>query len=225
MTVPHGAHPSPKGYLALLLHAHLPFVRHPETDYMMEENWLFEAITETYLPLLSLLGNGFDDNIPIRFTVSITPTLCSMLADDLLKERYRRHLSNLIELSEKEIDRTASNKSYHRTARMYWEKFYDCRHLFETTYQGNLLDGFRRFQDNGMLEIITCGATHGYLPAMQLNPNAVYAQIAVAVQSHHSFFNRPPPGIWLPECGYYPGLERLLEKAGIRYFFTETHGL
>ncbi|MBN1578737.1 MAG: DUF1957 domain-containing protein [Chitinispirillaceae bacterium] len=225
MTLPPVAHSSPKGYLALLLHAHLPFVRHPEADYMMEENWLFEAITETYLPLLSLLGNGFDDGIPIRFTISLTPTLCSMLADDLLKERYHRHLSKLIELAEKEVDRTSSKKTFHRTARMYREKFSGCRYLFETVYEGNLLNGFRHFQDIGMLEIITSGATHGYLPTMQLNPNAVYAQIAVAVQSHYSFFNRNPVGIWLPECGYYPGLEKLLEKTGIRYFFTETHGL
>ena len=40
----------PKGYLALVLHAHLPFVRHPEENYFLEENWLFEAITETYIP-------------------------------------------------------------------------------------------------------------------------------------------------------------------------------
>ena len=40
-----------KGYLALVLHAHLPFVRHPEYPEFLEEDWLFEAITETYIPL------------------------------------------------------------------------------------------------------------------------------------------------------------------------------
>jgi 1,4-alpha-glucan branching enzyme len=213
------------GYLALMLHAHLPFVRHPETSYMMEENWLFEAITETYLPLLSILDQCHYDGIPLRLTISLTPTLCSMLNDDLLKERYLNYLDRLTELAEKEVDRTKSRKAYHSTAVMYRDKFSACRYLFEKKCRGNILEGFRQFQNYGLLEIITCGATHGFLPTMQHNPNAVYAQIAVAVTSHETFFGTCPKGIWLPECGYYPGLEVLLEKTGIRYFFTETHGV
>ena len=192
---PPDAAPHPKGYLALLLHAHLPFVRHPETSYMMEENWLFEAITETYLPLISFLDNCYDDGVPVRLTVSLTPTLCSMLDDDLLKERYYRHLTRLMELVEKEVDRTASKKAFHFTARMYREKFSGYRYLFDTRLQGNILGGFKHLQDIGMLEIITCGATHGYLPTMQVNPNAVFAQLAVAVQSYRSFFKRDPTGV------------------------------
>ena len=213
------------GYLALMLHAHLPFVRHPETSYMMEENWLFEAITETYLPLLSILDQCLYDEIPLRLTISLTPTVCSMLSDDLLKERYLNYLGRLEELAEKEVDRTRIKKTYYGTACMYRDKFAVCRYLFEKKCNGNILEGFKAFQKSGLLEIITCGATHGFLPTMQHNPNAVYAQIAVATASHQKFFGSTPEGIWLPECGYYPGLEILLEKAGISYFFTETHGV
>jgi 1,4-alpha-glucan branching enzyme len=46
------------GYVALVLHAHLPFVRHPESDYVLEEEWLYEAITETYIPLLRVLKDS-----------------------------------------------------------------------------------------------------------------------------------------------------------------------
>ena len=42
-------------HLALVLHAHLPFVRHPEHDEFLEEDWLFEAITETYIPLIGMM--------------------------------------------------------------------------------------------------------------------------------------------------------------------------
>ena len=55
--------PAHKGFLALILHAHLPFVRHPEHNRFMEENWLFEAITETYIPLLTVLDRLADDRI------------------------------------------------------------------------------------------------------------------------------------------------------------------
>ena len=35
----------PKGFLLLILHAHLPYVRHPEYDLFLEERWFFEAVT------------------------------------------------------------------------------------------------------------------------------------------------------------------------------------
>jgi len=216
---------SPSGYLCLVLHAHLPFVRHPESAYMMEENWLYEAITETYLPLLSMLRNLNDDHIPVRITISLTPTLCAMLSDDLLKERYTRHLDRLIELSQKEVVRTAASKEYNTTAIYYLEHFTALRYLFHSVLDGDIVGAFKALQDNGTIEIITCGATHGYLPTMQYNPSAVRAQLAVAVQSYESHFGRMPLGIWLPECGYYPGLAPLLHQNGIRYFFTETHGV
>ncbi|NLL13895.1 MAG: DUF1957 domain-containing protein, partial [Fibrobacter sp.] len=162
---------NPKGYLCLVLHAHLPFVRHPECDYMMEENWLYEALTETYLPLLSLFDNLIDDGVPFRLTMSLTPPLCSMLSDSLLQERYLRHINKLIELAEKEIERTANQPEFHSTAQFYLGRFLMCRNLFENVYGGDVLRGFKKFQDSGHLEIITCGATHGFLPNMQLNPN------------------------------------------------------
>jgi 1,4-alpha-glucan branching enzyme len=78
-------------YFALILHAHLPFVRHPEHERFLEETWLFEAITETYLPLLRLLEGWWRDGLAPRLTLTPTPTLCSMLQDPLLQDRYQRH--------------------------------------------------------------------------------------------------------------------------------------
>lgn len=216
---------NPKGYLCLVLHAHLPFVRHPECDYMMEENWLYEALTETYLPLLSIFDNLVDDGIPFRLTMSLTPPLCSMLSDALLQERYLRYINKLIELAEKEVDRTKNQPEFNRTAQFYLGRFHLCRNLFENVYKGDVVKGFKKFQDSGHIEIITCGATHGFLPNMQLNPNAVRGQIITAVNSYRKFLDKNPSGIWLPECGFYPGLENILAEANLRYFFTETHGL
>jgi 1,4-alpha-glucan branching enzyme len=56
----------------LVLHAHLPFVRHPEDATVMEERWLYEAITGTYLPLLQMFEGLASDHIPIRCTVSLS---------------------------------------------------------------------------------------------------------------------------------------------------------
>src|SRR6185436_16673797 len=95
-----------QGYLSLVLHAHLPFVRHPEHEKFLEENWLFEAITETYVPLLQMLERWQREGVASPLTLTLTPTLCSMLQDPLLQQRYVRHLEQLIDLAEKEIHRT-----------------------------------------------------------------------------------------------------------------------
>ncbi len=215
----------PQGYVCMVLHAHLPYVRHQECEYFLEENWLFEAITETYIPLLCVFENLVADRVPFKMTMSITPPLVSMLTDAMLQERYVRHIDRLIELAEKECVRTKNQPEFNRSARMYLDKFNTCRTVFVDVNKCDIVKSFTRLQDLGVLEIITCGATHGFLPNMQYCPNAVRAQVEVAVESYRETFGRNPVGMWLPECGYYNGLERFLEDAGILYFFTDAHGI
>jgi 1,4-alpha-glucan branching enzyme len=213
-----------KGYLTLVLHSHLPFVRHPEHDQFLEEDWLYEAITETYIPLINVFDGLVNDGVDFRITMSLTPTLIAMLTDPLLQHRYVRHIGKLIELAEKEIDRTKDQPEFNPIARMYLEMFRNARSVFEEKYGRNLVSAFKKFQDLGKIEIVTCGSTHGFLPLM-LNRKAVRAQIMIAVEHHKKHLGRAPKGIWLPECGYYEGLDEILKEAGIRYFFTDSHGI
>src|SRR5687768_6062879 len=120
----------PTGYFALVLHAHLPFVRHPEDPTVMEEAWLYEAITGTYLPLLQQFEGLVSDGVPFRATLSLSPPLITMLTDDLLKERYAEHLDDLIRLAEKEMDRTKHEPHYRRLAEMYLNRFQQLRHTY-----------------------------------------------------------------------------------------------
>ncbi len=213
-----------KGYLALVLHCHLPYVRHPEYDRFLEEDWLYEAITETYIPLINVFEGLVNDNVDFRLTMSLTPTLISMLTDTLLQQRYLQHINRLIELAEKEIIRTRNEPEFNSLAHMYVVLFRNARYVFEEKYGKNLVNAFRMFQDLGKIEIVTCGATHGFLPLMK-SEKAVWAQIKVAVDLHTKHLGRPPVGIWLPECGYYEGLDVILGEAGLRYFFTDSHGV
>src|SRR5437763_17112361 len=96
----------PTGYFSLVLHAHLPFVRHPEYPEFLEEDWLYEAITEVYLPLIFIFQSMHEAGANPRLAMNVSPPLCEMLADPLLQERYTRHLENLIELANKELART-----------------------------------------------------------------------------------------------------------------------
>jgi len=212
------------GYLALVLHAHLPFVRHPESDYVLEEEWLYEAIIETYVPLITMFEGLKRDGIDFKITMSMTPPLVSMLRDSLLQERFDEHLAKLEELTELEVERNVHNGHVRYLAEHYAQEFNHVRNVWES-YSGDLVTAFKQFQDSNNLEIITCGATHGYLPLMKMYPEAVWAQLQVAVEHYEENFGRAPNGIWLPECADYEGLERMVADAGLRYFLTDGHGI
>ncbi|MEO0351061.1 MAG: glycoside hydrolase family 57 protein [Cyanobacteria bacterium P01_A01_bin.15] len=212
------------GYLALVLHAHLPFVRHPESDFVLEEEWLFEAITETYIPLLTMFDGLKRDGIDFKMTMSMTPPLVAMLKDPLLQERYDEHLATLEELTEQEIERNEHSGHLKYLAEYYANEFNHTRQVWEDL-KGDLISGFKQYVDSNNLDIITCGATHGYLPLMKMYPEAVWAQLKVAVESHEENFGRAPTGIWLPECAYYERLERMVADVGLRYFLTDGHGI
>ncbi len=215
---------TPKGYLSIVLHAHLPFIRHPEYPDFLEEDWFYEAITETYVPLLDMMERLANDNVHYRISMSLTPPLCNMLTDDLLLSRYHKKLNKLIELTEKELHRTKSLPPlFHETALMYLGKFRKAREIFESCH-GRLLTRFKALQDNGYLEILTCGATHGYLPLM-IHEESRRAQIRLAVQDYQHHFGRLPKGIWLPECAYAPGIDKILRDNGIVFSFLDSHGV
>lgn len=215
----------PTGYFSLILHAHLPFVRHPEYPEFLEEDWLYEAITEVYLPLIFIFQNLHEAGAKPRLAMNISPPLCEMLADPLLQDRYTRHLENLLELADKEVARTGREAfEFHDVARMYAENLRASLDLWNERYKRNLVGAFRELQDEGAIEIITCGATHGFLPLIS-TPQARRAQIEVAVANYKKHFGRQPRGIWLPECAYEPGIESLLQAAGIEYFIADTHAI
>jgi len=213
------------GYLAIVLHAHLPFVRHPEYDEFLEEDWLYEAITETYIPLLEVFTGLKRDGVDFRITMSLTPPLCEMLSDDLLRSRYLRRIDRLIALSEREVERTRrSDNDFHEAACMYRDKFAKTKKLFLEEAGGDLLSVFRALQEAGNLEVITCPATHAFLPNLA-TPQGVRAQVSIAVENYRKHFGREPRGMWLAECAYFEGLEEYLAEAGIKYFFTDSHGI
>ncbi|MCS6960757.1 MAG: DUF1957 domain-containing protein [Pseudanabaenaceae cyanobacterium SKYGB_i_bin29] len=212
------------GYLALVLHAHLPYVRHPESEYVLEEEWLFEAVIETYVPLIRMMESFQRDGMDFRLTMTLTPPLVAMLRDELLQKRFDVHLARLEELIAKEIARYDHNPHLRYLAEFYQQQFAQVRETWEQ-YNGDLISAFKQFADSNNLDIITCGATHAYFPLMQMYPEAVWAQIKVGVDYHKEIFGREPKGIWIPECGYYNGLERMLADAGLRYFLIDGHGI
>jgi 1,4-alpha-glucan branching enzyme len=237
------------GSLALILHAHLPFVRHPEHEHFLEEDWFFEAITECYIPLVRMMQRLVDEHVPFKLAISLTPPLCAMLQDKLLCERYVRHLDSLIDLATRERKRNRNHPRLRGLADFYFKIFRETRRFFVDECKCDLLLTFRELRESGGLEIVASAATHGLLPLLQQSviaeggdlgvpalasstpprstpaATAARAQILIGRDVYVDLFGLEPRGFWLPECAYEPGLESILQEANIRWFVLDTHGL
>ncbi|MFM7100079.1 MAG: DUF1957 domain-containing protein, partial [Verrucomicrobiota bacterium] len=216
--------PEPEGWLALVLHAHLPFVRHPEHPRFHEESWLFEALAECYLPLLDRLAQWTRAGLEWRLTLTLSPTLAAMLSDDLLRRRFERYLGELAELAAREEDRQVLQPERRRLAAGQVARLAGRRRQWEEL-GGDVIGALRGHRDAGRLEVLTCAATHALLPLWLDFPAVVRGQLRTAVRDYRRRLGSAPRGIWLPECAYAPGLDRWLAEAGLGWWVLETHGL
>ncbi len=214
-----------KGYMSFVLHAHLPFIKHPEYDEFLEEDWYFEAAVETYLPLLGMMEHLRQDNVPFALNLVITPSLAAMMEDPHHKARLLRYLDKSLSLAEAEVRRNRDDPAFGPVSRFYLQRLGVLRDRYANRYHQDLIGAFRQAQDQGGLEIMTCAATHGFLPLLRQHPQSVYAQIDVGVREYERHFGRPPRGIWLPESAYFEGVENVLADHDIRYFIVDTHAL
>lgn len=199
-------------------------MRHAELDECLEERWLFEAITECYLPLLSVCERLIADNIAPRITFSLSPTLLEMLGDELLRDRYQAHLENTLTLCDKECDRTRKDPVFAPLAEYYRTKLTELHHRYTAVYQRDLCAAFVRLKTHGVELISTC-ATHAFLPLLADFPEAVKRQITLGIKAFEAHTASKPAGFWLPECAYYEGLDELLAEKKLPYTILDTHGI
>ena len=213
-----------RGYLSLVLHAHLPFVRHPENSFHLEELWLFEALAECYLPLLGVLDRLEQDDVPGRITVSFSAPLIAMLDDELLRDRFTQHLERTLVLCERERERTAGQPAFEALAQMYQARYQALLERYTKTYRRDVLGRFAHHHANKRCELITAVGSHAILPLMQ-SERSQRAHILAARGEFVERFGFPPRGVWLPECAFAPGVDDLLAGAGIQYTIVDTHAL
>ncbi|MFX0207676.1 MAG: 1,4-alpha-glucan branching protein domain-containing protein [Candidatus Hodarchaeota archaeon] len=227
-------------YFTFVLHSHLPWVIAHGT-WPHGQSWLNEAAAETYIPLLEVLTRLKQDGIKPRLTLGLTPVLCEQLSNVGFKEELTSYLEGRIAaaIADKENFLSQGQENLTNLAVM-WEKWYtEIKEAYEEKYNKNIIKAFQQLQTTGDIEIITCAATHGYLPLLGTE-EAVGAQIRTGVESYKHHFGQQPKGIWLPECAYRPeykwsrpagdqdreferkGIEYFLEENGIRYFIVDT---
>src|SRR5690554_5484150 len=154
----------PQAHLSIVLHTHLPYVRHPEHDYHLEEMWFYEAMHETYLPILQMFRRLDDQNIPGKLTMSVSAPLFSMMSDALLTERFVAHLDRLIELSVREIARSKDDAAFSKLANYYHDRFTSMKRFYVDELGRDVVGELARQHRAGRIELMTCVGTHPILP-------------------------------------------------------------
>jgi 1,4-alpha-glucan branching enzyme len=206
------------GRLVFVMHAHLPYVL-GQGEWPHGEAWLYEAAVDTYLPLLLALEGLAADEVRPALTLEFSPVLGEQLDDERFRAGCRRHLDALVAAADRnrddpdpEVAALATGTSHH---------YQRLRDEFERR-DGRLLDGFRQLDETGAIELFTCARSHGFLPLLGSAPR-VERQVSDGVAWFTQRFGRAPAGIWMPECAYRPGLEEVLEAAGLRWTIVDAH--
>lgn len=240
------------GAFSFVLHTHLPYAR-LAGRWPHGEEWIHEAISETYIPLLLELYKLKEEGLNFCLTLGITPILAEQLADETILVNFNAYLDDKILAAKRDMYLFApanvthfeslddaikdwkfprrddlQNPHLHYLAEWYKTYYETVKRAFNDQFQKNIIGAFKYLQDEGYLEIITSAATHAYLPLLSRD-SSLKAQIELGVQSYERHFGRKPRGIWLPECAYRPategrvGLETILKQFGLKVFFSETH--
>ena len=219
------------GYFTFVLHTHIPYVR-KHGKWPFGEEWLYEAMSESYLPLL-MEFERLRDSVSFQLVVNITPVLMEQLVDDYIKAEFERYLIRKIERTREDLSSGKYPEKPVREVLNHYERVYS----YWKATKGDILGKFRELQEQGYLEIITSPATHAYLPLLG-REESIRAQIANGIATYEKHFGSKPRGMWISECAYRPagvwelptgrrvrrkGIEKYLEEFGIEYFFVESN--
>jgi 1,4-alpha-glucan branching enzyme len=191
--------------LAIVLHTHMPYVEGFGT-WPFGEEWLWEAIAGSYLPLLDLL----DEGAPI--TLSLTPVLCDQLEADGVGERFEAFIDVVRRRTHEEDIEGLRESGFESLARELERSWGEYEHALQRFRErgGDLIAAFAPYAQ------WTSSATHAVLPLLATDAG-VRAQVQAGVDSHRARFGeRWGGGFWLPECAHAPHLEPLLEEGGVR---------
>jgi 1,4-alpha-glucan branching enzyme len=195
---------SDHGELALVLHTHMPYVEGFGT-WPFGEEWLWEAMATSYLPLLEVLER--ED----RITLSLTPVLCDQLEAEGIGERFLTFLRDVRGATHRlDIEGCRDGGREDLAAELVRSaQDYERAALRYQGIGGDLCSALGRHAS------WTSSASHAVLPLLASDAG-VRMQVDAGVESHRTRGREWHGGFWLPECAYAPWLSPLLTEAGVR---------
>jgi 1,4-alpha-glucan branching enzyme len=195
------------GDLAIVLHSHMPYVEGFGT-YPFGEEWLFDAVIRSYLPVLEVAE---------KLTMTVTPVLADQLEDRGAAERLRRFLVEWrVGAAEADMEQVPAE------CRAACEgELVRYRHALELldAVGGDPLRAFQDAASEGRVALAASAATHAVLPLLATRAG-VRLQLDAGIRSHRRRFGWDG-GFWLPECAYAPGIEARLAEQGVRWFCVD----
>jgi 1,4-alpha-glucan branching enzyme len=210
--------------ISFILHGHCPFVHHPGQEGSSQEQWFFESLSETYIPLLEAFDRLERDHVPFKIGFSLSPVPCHMLNDEFLIQRYLEYTDKQIEFGAMELERASGDPELFSLVKLLYDRIVDRRVYFAGHYEKNILKGFDYYQKKGKLELLATAATHAFLPFYTAYPEAVQAEFEVAISAYRGIFGKYPQGFWLPEMGWNEELDPWLRAYNFGYTMVDSHG-
>ncbi|MGP1588229.1 MAG: 1,4-alpha-glucan branching protein domain-containing protein [Treponemataceae bacterium] len=212
---------------SLIFHlvAHKGYFKHFDEKNISKNQILFNAISQTYLPLLNMFANLESDGIPFKIGMTISPTLCAQLSNPQLQQSYIEWLEKMVLLGEEEVARYPEGSEKNKLAKLYLKNAKRDKRDFIETFNQDILSKFAYYAKKGNIELFATSATYAFLPHISDYEEAVNAQIEIGLSSHKHFFGLAPEGFYLPHLGYTQGLEKNLRSYGLNYTILESQGI
>jgi 1,4-alpha-glucan branching enzyme len=195
------------GDLALVLHSHMPYVEGFGT-YPFGEEWLFDAVIRSYLPVLEVARD---------LTMTVTPVLADQLEDRAAAARLREFLLEW-RIGAAAADRDEVPAECRAACEGEEARYRRALELLDAA-GGDQLVPFQRAAAEGRIALAASAATHAVLPLLATRAG-IRLQLDAGIRSHRRRFGWDG-GFWLPECAYRPGLEWRLAEHGVRWFCTD----
>ncbi len=212
----------PKARIILTLHAHLPYIRIPDKKFPLQELWLYQSITECYIPLIHIFKELIDEGIDFKVTLSLSPTLLSMLWDDYYKNKYKDYLNSLLILATKFSPNSEENFEHSiSTFRKKIQKISD----FYENINGDIINELKKLYKDDRINLITTSATHAILPLFRFSDYFVRQQIETGIHEFGKSFGDKPSGFWLPEMAYFANIDYILKDYNLNYTFLDAHSV
>ena len=223
----------------LTLHGHLPYVLH-HGRWPHGSVWLCEGALDSYLPLIEALQELERERIPAPITLGITPVLANQLAHPSFVSEFEAYMERRLEsAAQAPASLARSGDVALKPIADFWHQRLKRLDKLFRSIDKDIIGALRAFEARGVIEIISCAATHGFLPLLARD-ETIKLQLRAGAAEHQRLFGKAPTGLWLPECAYRPagpwnpgfgataqshrsGIEQHVADAGFRYFFVDSH--
>ncbi|MCR4952752.1 MAG: DUF1957 domain-containing protein [Treponema sp.] len=211
-----------KKNISIVLKTEQDYIRYNCKENAPLLNSLFDSISEIYIPLLNLFERCGLNSVAAKVGLVLPPVLCEMLNDSKIQKLYIEWLDNRIALGKKELERCKDDEKLCNNINALIQENEQTKQDFCEKYNKNLVKAFADYNKIGTVELIATTATDIFMPHYADLKEAITAQIECGLHAFRCSFGEFPEGFWIPELGYFPGIEKYIRSYGFNYTILDA---